>query len=672
MKIRLLSLTFVNFKRIRNYSVSFDEIETDVFADNGIGKTTLADGYFWLLFGKDSTDRKDFEIKTLDENNEPYHKLDHEVEGVFEINGDRVKLRRCYREKWEKPKGKLEAIFTGHVQEFFWNDVPMILRDYNAAVSNIINESIFKLVSNTNYFNAQPWQDRRGILLSIAGEIPDRDVIATITTKDNKSQVDMIINAFSQKKTIEQYKLEVKARKKKIQDELIVIPTRIQEANRAMPEEKDYETIESNIVKVNEDIQNVEDLLSNKGLAAIGHQNTINNLTTKRQDLQRLMLGIQSDLLTGLQGKMQTRKNAIATERSNLTGKENDKRICLNDYNAAVTRQTALNSEKSNLQAQWETVNALELKFKEGEFCCPACKREFEAADIESKKTQLTQNFNVDKSRQLGELSTKMESVNAELKDLEVKLSNLFAKGTNLKSEIATITERIQQLEEENTRLTNDEAGELEKELAAHSQYQLYHNDVKSITEQIDAPYTPEDTSALKSRKVELSTQLQTLNTELATKQTRLQQQARINELQQQESTLTQDLADQEAIEHAILQFEKAKMDVLENRINGRFEIVKFKLFDRNIDGGEIPACITLKDGVPFSDLNTAGKVQAGLDIINTLSAHYGIQAPVWVDCRESVVTLPKTECQLINLIVSAPDKKLRVVKRNQLAEATA
>jgi exonuclease SbcC len=41
------------------------------------------DAFLWLFFGKDSTDRKDFEIKTLDENNKPYHRLDHEVSAVI-------------------------------------------------------------------------------------------------------------------------------------------------------------------------------------------------------------------------------------------------------------------------------------------------------------------------------------------------------------------------------------------------------------------------------------------------------------------------------------------------------------------------------------------------------------------------------------------------------------
>ena len=86
-----------------------------------------------------------------------------------------------------------------------------------------------------------------------------------------------------------------------------------------------------------------------------------------------------------------------------------------------------------------------------------------------------------------------------------------------------------------------------------------------------------------------------------------------------------------------------------------------FRLFETQINGAEIPSCTALVNGVPFSDANTASKINAGVDIINTLSNHYGVNAPVFIDNRESVVKLIESESQIINLIVSEKDKDLRV-----------
>jgi hypothetical protein len=50
-----------------------------------------------------------------------------------------------------------------------------------------------------------------------------------------------------------------------------------------------------------------------------------------------------------------------------------------------------------------------------------------------------------------------------------------------------------------------------------------------------------------------------------------------------------------------------------------------------------------------------------GMDIIKTLQEHYGFTVVVFIDNRESIVELPKMDCQVISLIVSAEDKTLRI-----------
>lgn len=51
-EIRLL-----NFKGLRDLTVEFDPALTEIYGRNGIGKTSIFDGFTWLLFGKNSEDR---------------------------------------------------------------------------------------------------------------------------------------------------------------------------------------------------------------------------------------------------------------------------------------------------------------------------------------------------------------------------------------------------------------------------------------------------------------------------------------------------------------------------------------------------------------------------------------------------------------------------------------
>ena len=139
-----------------------------------------------------------------------------------------------------------------------------------------------------------------------------------------------------------------------------------------------------------------------------------------------------------------------------------------------------------------------------------------------------------------------------------------------------------------------------------------------------------------------------------------LQYHTRVAQLRNEESTLAQQLADLEGNEFFIEQYTKAKMDLLINRINGKFKLVTFKLFDTQINGGEVECWDTLINGVPFSDANNASKINAGLDIINTLCEHHNVYAPIFIDNRESVNELIESNSQIINLIVST-DRELRI-----------
>lgn len=660
MKILLKELSLTNFKGIRSLTIKFYG-ETNVYGRNEAGKTTLMDAFLWLFFGKDSTDRKDFEIKTLDENNQPFHRLDHEVSALIDIDGQSINIRRSLKEKWTKKRGSESTEFTGHQTDFYWNDVPMKESEYQAKIAGIINEGLFKLLTNTGYYSSMAWRDRRNVLLSIAGKIEDADVIDSISTLYNKTQIEILTNAINQNKTIDEFKREISANKKKLKDELDVLPSRIDEANRSLPEEIDYSIVEKKIAVSENDIEKIDTLLTNKSQAHKDHQDLIRTLLDKVHVIKTSMSDMEFVFKNDVQLHKQAREQKISSSKSDLRKLNDDLTTTRREYTNASSLIDNLTKEKESLTKKWFDIDAENIKFNDGEFCCPACKREFEPGDVEEKKQTLTANFNSDKVTRLNQITEKGKSIRIEINDLETKLSNLKSKGENLNTEIAAISNRISELDIQHSRLCADEEGELSKTISKNVEYNNKKKELDELTEKINVPFKAEDNSELITRKKLISVELDDHKKELATKGQRDKQLKRITELTEHEKKLAQELASFEGIEFCIEQFTKTKMNMLEARINGRFQIVRFKMFEEQINGAQIEACITLVNGVPYSDINTAAKIQAGLDIINTLSAHYGIQAPVWVDNRESVTNLPDTDCQLINLIVSPKDKKLRI-----------
>src|SRR5690554_6283020 len=196
--IQLKRLQISNFKGIKKLSIDFNSV-TNIYGANAAGKTTIFDAFTWLLFGKDSQDRKDFDIKPIDKNGNIIQKIENEVEGELICNDETIVLKRIHREKWVKKRGFPEPEFTGNETVYFWNDVPMNAKEYQSKINDLLDESIFKLISNPLAFNNLKWQDRRGVLMDIAGDIqPDYSANGL----DHISQL-------TEKKTINELKSEV-------------------------------------------------------------------------------------------------------------------------------------------------------------------------------------------------------------------------------------------------------------------------------------------------------------------------------------------------------------------------------------------------------------------------------------------------------------------------------
>ena len=129
--------------------------------------------------------------------------------------------------------------------------------------------------------------------------------------------------------------------------------------------------------------------------------------------------------------------------------------------------------------------------------------------------------------------------------------------------------------------------------------------------------------------------------------------QKEIEELEEKRIQNNQALADLEKWEFTAISFQKDKDAKLMEKINGMFEVVNFSFVSEQLNGGEKLTCVCTVNGTPYPDVNTAGKVNAGLDIINAICRHKGVSAPIFIDNSESVNKIIPTVSQVINLVVS-------------------
>jgi len=209
--------------------------DLNVFGANGSGKTRLMSAFLWLLTGKDSLGRSDFEIKNLDATGNQEHGLDHIVEAVFEINGNDLSLKKIYHEVWTKKRGSARAEMTGNTTDHFIDGVPVKENEYKARVSEIFgDETRFRLLTNPMAFAAMPWQKQRALLLDVCGDIPDAEIIAS---DDTLSPLSPALSRYVASKTpLDDLKKVTMGRRVEINKQIDQIPVRIDEARRGLPD----------------------------------------------------------------------------------------------------------------------------------------------------------------------------------------------------------------------------------------------------------------------------------------------------------------------------------------------------------------------------------------------------------------------------------------------------
>lgn len=644
--IIISKIDFLNFKGIRDLSVEFDQELTSIYGDNGIGKTTIFDGITWVLFGKDSKDRKSFGIKTYDENNHVIPRIPHEVTVTLLVDDEEVTLCRRYNEKWTKKKGSAEEVFDGHEEERLYNGVPCSMKEYNEKIASLCSEEVFKFITNPLYFTKQKADVQRAMLFRMAGGVSDADIAS------GNREFENLLSKLTGK-NLDEFKREIQAKKRKIKNELDMIPSRIDERKRDMPTSEDWDTLEKELESKKKALEDIEQQLIDASKAAEvsnQHKMTLIKEAGKIQEKKaERQFKIKEDILAEYRQQQSARNklvSAISAEESTIA----TLKTRIQEYDNSLVK---LAQDREYLISEWNSINAEQLTFNEDEFICPTCKRRFEVHEIESRQQEISETFLKNKSERLER--NKQAGMGIKRKREEIEQLKLQAE-VNVSSKQAWIDEQkasslyINELVEPETASV----------IAADREYIELCNQETELRNQInnEADTSSSDNSELIEGKRTIVSSIDELKKMLSKKEAIERNNARISELETMMRKQSQEYAELEGIEFTITSFSKARIEAVERKINGMFKTVKFKMFEQQINGGEVETCEAIVGGVPFSDLNDAGKINAGLDIINAICDFEGVYAPIVIDNAESVNELLPTKSQQIRLVVSK-DKKL-------------
>ena len=632
--MKLTKLELLNFKGLKSFTINLNG-DVVIRGDNATGKTTVFDSVCWLLFGKDSLDRADFEIKTLD-GGEPIHKVNHEVTGTFTLDeGGTVELKRVYREKYSSPRGG-EVTMTGHTTDYFVDGVPKKEKEYKEMVSSLVDESIFKLITNPLYFNeTYSWQNRRKLLLEMCGDISDEDVIAS---HDELRRLAGLLEG----RTVDDHRKVVAAKKTAINKELDMIPVRIDEAMRNKPE------ITSDKAKLIRDIETlsagIDEVEKQKAIIQNGFSST--EKESKIRDINRQLEGQSSKVLSDYHKQKQRLRDEYEASLTKLKMVEVDRDRCA-DRRDELNKEIERESKRIiTLQSEFDTFNAQQFN-KES---CPTCGQALPA----DKQAVLEAEFNTNKSKKLEEWKGLIESA--------VKLkANYEEQQEIMVSKIDSLTTEASQY--------NDAYNVKFKEYEAYSEPNLEDNPVYAdLKAQLFLLEIDDEPGADTEELTKLDEELSSMKAKKAGLETELNKfkliddiNHRIFELENQQQKL---VAEKNALDEASFlmdEFIKAKVNMLEDVINSRFKLARFKMFNVMINGNIDECCETTYKGVPYRSMNNAARINVGLDIINALTSYYKVNAPVFIDNAEAVTEFVPVNSQTIKLIVDESKPQLTV-----------
>ncbi|WP_107839532.1 AAA family ATPase [Metasolibacillus meyeri] len=662
-KIELMNLKLQNFKGVQNLSVNVEGGNARIFGDNATGKTTVFDAFLWLLFDKDSNNDSKFAIQTLTDRGNKVHNLEHTVEGEFLVDSVKVHFKKIYKEKWTKKRGQAHQEFSGYTTEHFVDEVPVSKKDYETKVESIVQEGVFKLLTSPTYFNENvKWQDRRNILLEICGDISDEDVIASDAALAK-------LNDVLRGKSIDDKKKIIASKKKHINDELEKIPVRIDEIHKMIPEMKvDVDALNKQVTSLETEINGLKDqrYAVTNGAALLDKQHQIKELEMQLNDFKRTFEADSKQEIYKLQTRIQELQGNVQIIKSEIRTNDFEKNATEHEIKRLNEHISDNEQSMQRLREEYAVLNAQVFEYND-ECECPTCKQTLPVEQVEAVRAEALAQFNERIAKRKAEIKAEGPVFATENKDIQAQIQanndklnsvvipkseELHGKLASVEKELAKFNEKLQQ------------AQTAVPDVTAADQYKQLSAQISSLNEEIANMKlnANEVVADIDANIRQLEQEKQGVNAELGQLANAENQRKRIAELEADQQRLAAEYEQLEGNLYLIETFTRKKVEMLTERINSKFKYARFKLFEEQVNGGLNEVCETLYEGVPYgSGLNNAAKINVGLDIINTLSEHYGILAPIFVDNAEAVTKFIDVESQLISLVVSEKDKQLRV-----------
>ena len=639
-KIRINRLTLENFKCHDHLNLVLRGESASIFGDNATGKTSIYDALTWLLFGKDSSGNgeKNIDIKPLDPSGQVRdHQAITAVEAELDVDGEVITLRRTYREIWSTKRGSSEAVYEGNTSDYFVDGVPQKKNAFDAKIKELVPEDVFRLLTSVSYFSSDmKWQDRRATLFDIAGALTDKEIMAS------NEQFQDLLDSMG-KLSLPEYKAKLLSQRKGLTGIRDDTPTRISECQKTLEEIQGIDFVEAR--EQEQALSDQQTELSRK-LIAWENSNVLSDLHLKLREakLERDTLESQNRVHRQNQsaGKPDTQAMAktISSERMRLE--------TLKTLTDGVRKE--IDSYQKDIAAgreEWIRVNGE--AFTGG--ICPTCGQALPFEQLQ----QATQSFDERKKQRLQGILEKGNQAKESCSIAQQRLEELEAEIRDREGQIQALAEQLEAVKS-STVVVTDLPEYAEQMQAIQEKCSSLQAEIQRVMQD-----NAKEQNAIRVQLTAVNDQLRLVRGVIAKESVKERTMDRIAQLKADAKNAAEALEAIEKMLYQMEEFTRFKARFVEDGINSLFCMATFRLFREQANGGLEERCDVVYKGVPYMGLNNGAKINVGIDIINTLSRHYGVTVPLFVDNAEAVTRLLDCDTQVIRLVVSEEDKELRL-----------
>jgi DNA repair exonuclease SbcCD ATPase subunit len=601
MKIKLSKLVIKNFKGIDSFTLETGGESCVITGENGTGKTSIADAFYWLLTGSNLDQKSQFNIIRFgDEQAEVYADI---------FFGSRLTgIKKIYRPVYKN------EIMTGFTTDHFLDDVPVSQKEFKSELTPLLN---LRLMSDVHYFMTLSVSKRRELIFEMADTITDDRII------DEYDELKPVKGIFGRRDYTSCRKM-LKTKRKELEEAVNTLPIEIKALEKSKPETG--KQTEKQIRK------KIEDFTGK--IADIKHGgDKIKRLAL----LEAEEIGLAADIKKQMEAEYDKFSDRYIEIKRALNSHKEILKIETSDLEVKQRTLLDFKDQIKNLIQRWKEEKAVKYKPSPN---CYACKQELPPDQI----TKQIDEWNKERAvtfRQIDHQGNELRKIVDDLEEILPNKSETIEKIKKeieeLEDELEKIEENIKQLDEKYITTVEDKSKGIKKQ-------------IKELKEQEQVT----DTNQLEDKRGALETELSAIIQAQKTDES-------IAKLQKKLSGQARDLEQIDKELWLIEEFNRKKAEHIENMISEKFKITAWKLFELRLNGSLKDICEPYFEKVPFADLNTGARINIGLDICNTFAEFYNIQCPVFVDNSESITNWIPTQAQMINLKAMEGVKTLKI-----------